>query len=141
MFKKPQDISASLPLVIRNKLLEGEEAYYYLEGKSGCLYAFLTMGFRGKKRRSYFLLTDSRVMMQGEERVGRKVKRISATDIPLEHVSSVSLEHEKGCLWRQDSVAVRSGTAAQYVPVVDTETAQEAINMLQLLLRERRTQR
>lgn len=141
MFKKAQDISGSLPPDIRNKLLEGEEAYYFLQGKSGCLSGFLTMGFRGRKKKLYFLLTDSRVMMQGEERLGRRIKRISATDIPLEHVSSVSLEHEKGCLWRRDSIVVRSGTAAQYVPVVDTETAQEAINMLQLLLRERRTQR
>lgn len=140
MFKKPQDISSSLPPDIRNKLLEGEEAYYFLQGKSGCL-AGLLAGRGFKKGKLYFLLTDSRVMMQGEERVGRKVKRISATDIPLEHISSVSLEHEKGCLWRQDSIVVRSGTAAQYVPVVDTETAQEAINTLQFLLRERRTQR
>jgi hypothetical protein len=135
-----KDIAGSLPSDVRSKLLGDEHAYYFLQGKSGCL-SGLTAGRSGGSSSLYFLLTDSRVILRGEHREGRRVKKVSATEIPLEHVSSLSLDHEKGCLSRQDMIVVRSGTAEQYVPITDAAMAQEAINTVQLLLRERRTQR
>ena len=77
-------------------------------------------------------------MTRAEHREGRRVKKISATEIPLEHISSISLDHERGCLSRQDTIVVRSGSAEQYIPITDIATAQEAVNALQMLLRERR---
>jgi hypothetical protein len=130
-----KDIRDSLPPDVESRLLKDEKAYYYLTGGGGCL---------GWLPKTFFLLTDSRVILQSVEKQEGCLglftsKTTRATEIPLEHISSVSFESRGGgCLGGGNQISVRSGTAGEDVLVQNPQEAQNAVKALQQLLRERR---
>ena len=125
-----QDIRATIPSDIRNRLLPDEKVLYYASG-GGCL--------RGP--RTYFLITDNRAMLTAVRKGGCLGIGAStgALDIPLEHITSVGTE-TSGCLFtRSGVVSVSSGTASERVILTTPKSAEEASITLQKILRERRT--
>ena len=79
-----QDIRATIPSDIRNRLLPDEKVLYYASG-GGCL--------RGP--RTYFLITDNRAMLTAARKGGCLGIGASTTalDIPLEHITSEAPKH------------------------------------------------
>ena len=99
-----QDIRSAIPSDIRGRLLPDEKVLYYASG-GGCL----------QGPRTYFLITESRVMISAVRKGGCLGigASTSALDIPLEHISSVGTE-TSGCLFtRSGVVSVSSGTAQE----------------------------
>lgn len=125
-----QDIRATIPTDIRNRLLPDEKVLYYVSG-GGCL----------QGPRTYFLITENRVTLTAVRKGGCLGIGAStaALDIPLEHITSVGTE-TSGCLFnRSGVVSVSSGTASERVELTTPKSAEEASMVLQKILRERRT--
>lgn len=120
-----EDVGGRLPSEVRRQLLPGEPAYAYLQHSDGC----------GSS--THLLVTDSRVIVKGPVLgqtygCGSPVNR--TTEIPLQHVSSVSEQPVPGGCGGH-GLGVSSGSTTQVVRGNSRKEMEGALRILQALLR------
>ena len=127
------DIRGQIPQDMESRLIAGEKVYYHASS-GGCL---------GLKPKTYFLITDDRVLFSSTEKAGCLgiMQSTGSQAIPLAHISAIGTE-TSGCtalpFLRQGVIAISSAGGRQEALFSKPADAEEAARKLQEILREKK---
>lgn len=129
-----KDIRGEIPPDMKSRLIADEKVYYYASG-GGCL---------GLTPKTYFLITDSRVLFSSRGKTGCLgiMQQTGSQTIPLEHISAIGTK-ASGCtvlpFLRQGVIAISSAGGHDDAALFSKPAeAEEAAHVLQEILREKK---